>query len=163
MERLAATALAVLAVGASSASGATPAVPAFEQQQIKALLTQVGFADLAFAPTRLPPHFGFESYSVGGSPAGLNVTFLDQRFAATPAQAHAHEFSLDVGYLAHGTSCNAGAKTTARIVGVTVYSNAARAWRCFATGHGRIARAVVSGNATRAALAAVVASVRKLP
>jgi hypothetical protein len=152
-------ALVLLVLAASgSALAAVPAVPRSDQRQLKALLVQVGAPDLALVPTRLPAHFAFESYSVTGSPLGLDVSLADQRFLKTPTQARLYEISFDTSY-SRG-SCSSRSRKTLRVGGRTVYSDGTTVWQCVRTSRGRLVRTSAHGRLGATALAALVVSAR---
>jgi hypothetical protein len=153
---LAAT-LFVLVTG-SPVLAATPAVPRSDQQQMRTLLVQVGAPDLALVPTSLPAHFAFESYSVTGTPPGLDVSFADRRFLDTPTHARLHEISFDTDYLKG--SCPTRSRKTFQVGRTTVYTTGTTVWRCRATTRGRFVRTSARGHLAPAALAILVASAR---
>jgi len=154
------TLASVLLVLAASgpALAATPPVPRGVQLQLKALLVQVGAPDLALVPTSLPAHFAFESYSVSGSPLGLDVSLIDQRFLTTRAQARLHEISFDTAYLEG--SCSSRSRKTLRVGSRTFYSDGTTVWRCLRTSRGRLVRTSAHGPLAATALAALVVSAR---
>src|SRR5207302_2783517 len=88
----------VALTAACPALAAAPVVPKSDQHTLKALLVQIGAPDLALLPTSLPAHIVFQSYSVTGSPFGLDVTFTDRRFLKTATEARTHEISVDNAY-----------------------------------------------------------------
>jgi hypothetical protein len=152
-------ALLVAAPGVSAL--ARPVTPKAAQQTIRFLLRQIGAPDVALVPTRVPPHFAFESYSVTGSPPGLDVTFADQRFLKSADQARQHEISFDTQYLGRTPrGCAAGSRTTLRVVGVAVYANRTTVWRCTTTARGHLVKVSASGPASHPALAVLVVSAR---
>jgi hypothetical protein len=149
----------LLALAASGpALAAAPVVPRMEQRMLKALLVRIGAPDLALVPTSLPARFAFESYSVEGGPLGLDVSFTDQRFLKTPAQARVHEISFDTAYFKG--SCSSRSRTTLRLGGTRVYSDGTTVWRCVRTVRGRLVRTSAHGRLAVAALAALVVSAR---
>jgi hypothetical protein len=153
----------VLLVLAASgpALAAAPVVPRSDQRQLKALLLQIGARDLALVPTSLPAHFAFESYSVTGSPPGLDVSLTDQRFLKTPTQARVHEISFDTAYSKGALrSCSSKSQRTLRVGGRTVYSDGTTVWRCLPTPRGRLVKTSAHGRLAATALAALVASAR---
>jgi hypothetical protein len=145
-------------VTSSPVLAATPAVPRSDQQQLRVLLVQVGASDLALVPTSLPAHFAFESYSVTGTPPGLDVSFADRRFLDTPTRARAHEISFDTDYFKG--SCPARSRKTFQVGGTTVYADGTSVWRCLRAARGRVVRTTAHGHLTPAALAILVASAR---
>ena len=153
------TAAFLVAVGPALA--AISPVPRTQQQELKALLTQIGAPDLALVPTVAPAHFGYESYSVSGSPPGLDVSLTDKRFRKTQAEALAHEISFDSAYL-KGTvrSCSNGARETVKVGRKLLYSNGGSVWRCFRTARGRVVITAAHGHLSLPGLAALVASAR---
>jgi hypothetical protein len=150
----------VLLVLAASgpALAAAPAVPRSDQRTLKALLVQVGAPDLALVPTSLPAHFAFESYSVTGSPLGLDVSLTDQRFLKTPTQARVYEISFDTAFFKG--SCSSGSRKTLRVGSSRVYSDGTTVWRCLRTSRGRLVRTSAHGRLAATALAALVVSAR---
>jgi hypothetical protein len=154
-------ALLVLVLAASgSAFAAAPAVPRRDQQQLKALLVQVGAPDLALVPTALPAHFAFESYSVEASPPGFDISLTDKRFLKTPTQARAHEISLDTAYF--NGRCSSRSRRTLPAGSSTVFSDGKTVWRCLRTPRGRLVRLSAHGRLAATALAALIASVRRV-
>jgi hypothetical protein len=144
-----------------SALASAPTVPRAAQSQLKALLVQIGAPDLALVPTRLPAHFAFESFSVTGSPPGLDVSLLDQRFLKTQAQARQHEISFDTAYFKGALrSCSSSSRKTFRVDSSTVYSDGKTVWRCLRTTSGRVVRTSANGRLAQTALATLVASVQ---
>ena len=125
---------------------------------LKALLVQVGAPDLALVPTSLPTHFAFESYSVTGSPLGLDVSLADQRFLKTPTQARVHEISFDTAYFKG--SCSSRSRKTFRVGSSTVYSDGQTLWRCLRTSRGRLVKTSAHGRLAATELAALVVSAR---
>jgi hypothetical protein len=143
------------------ALAAAPAVPKPEQRQLKAFLAQLGAPDLALVPTSLPAHYAFESFSVTGSPLGLDVSMTDQRFVQTPTQARVHEISFDTTYFKGlPARCSSGSRRTVEVGGRSVYSTGQSVWRCLRSSHGRVVRASAHGRLAVAALAALVVSAR---
>jgi len=156
---LAAFAVALAAAGAALA--ADPAVPLGEQRQLGALLTQIGAPDLAFVPTRLPPHFAFASFSVTGTPRGLDVSFADQRYAGNPTKARVHEISFDTAFFERTiATCSRRARRTLHVSGGAVFSDGSRVWRCVRARDGRVIVASAHGLMPVGALAGLVASAR---
>src|SRR4051794_5794708 len=152
-------ALVLLAfVTCRTAQAAAPVVPNDVQRQLKVLLAQLGAADLALVPTRLPSHYAFESYSVTGSPLGLDVSMLDRRLLKTPARARVSEVSFDTAYMKG--PCSAKSRKTLRVGSSRVYSDGTTVWRCSRTPRGRLVRTSAHGRVAPAALAALVASAR---
>jgi hypothetical protein len=125
---------------------------------MKSILGQIGASDLAVLPTRVPPHYAFESYSVTGSPPGINVSLTDLRHVASPAESIRYEISYDTEY--HAGRCAAGSRKTLRIGEVPVYSDDTTVWRCVKGKRGRLVKASAHGRLGRNALAALVASAR---
>ena len=157
---LASVALAALC-GAASALAASPTTPRADQLAIKSLLGRIGAPDLALVPTRLPAHFAFESFSVTGSPVGLEISLADQRFLKTPAEARLHEITLGTAYLKGGLArCGSSARKTLRAGSMTVYSDGTSVWRCLRGSRGRIVKASARGRLADTALATLVASAR---
>ena len=157
---LAGVALVALA-GAASALAAGPATPRADQLAIKSLLGRIGAPDLALVPTRLPAHFAFESFSVRGSPVGLEISLADQRFLRTPTEARLHEINLATAYFDGGLArCSSSSRKTLRIRSMTVYSDKRSVWRCLRTSRGRIVKASAHGPLANTALATLVASER---
>lgn len=155
--------LSALSVFAASGSAlaAAPVVPRTEQRQLKALLVQIGAPDLALVPTSLPAHFAFESYSVTGSPPGLDVSLADQRFLKTRTQASQHVISFDSEYFKGALgSCSSRSRKTLRVDSGTVYSDGTTVWRCLRTSRGRVVRTSANGRLAESALATFVASAR---
>jgi hypothetical protein len=152
--------LVVLVVLALSgpALAAAPAVPRSHQRMLKALLVRIGAPDLALVPTSLPPHYAFESYSVTGSPAGLDVSLTDQRFLKNREQARLHEISFDTAYFRG--SCSSRSRTTLRVGGSRIYSDGTTVWRCLRASRDRLVRTSAHGPLAAAALAALVVSAR---
>jgi hypothetical protein len=158
MRHTLATVVLALSVAAHSAS---PAVPRSEQQQLKAFLTQLGASDLAFVPTRLPPHFVFESFSVTGAPKGLDVSLTDQRYVGNPAKARIHEISFDTAYLEQQiATCSRKARRTLHVAGRPVYSDGSTVWRCLRAKDGRTVIVSAHGFLPADALAVLVTSAR---
>ncbi len=164
-------AIAVLAVAAASlgaavalsAAPASPVVPKGAELELKALLLQIGAPALGVVPTRLPAHYAFESYTVTGTPPGIDVSFTDQRFLKTDAIARAHEISFDTSYHRGApATCGAKSRKTLRVTGVPVYSGQGTVWRCVSAAHGRVVQLTASGHAPAAALALLVASARSM-
>ena len=150
----------VLAAG-GSALAAAPVVPRTHQRELKALLVQIGAPDLALVPTSLPPHFAFESYSVTGTPPGLDVSLVDQRFVKTPKQATLHAISFDSAYFRGALgSCSSRSRKTLRVHSGTVYSDGTTVWQCLRTSGGRVVRTSANGRLAESALATFVASAR---
>ena len=146
--------LLLLLSGAALAAG--PAVPKSEQSQMKAVLVQIGAADLALVPTSLPPHFAFESFSVTGSPLGIDVSLTDQRYLKTPTVARLHEISFDAAYF-KGT-CSAKSRQTLRVESQAVYTDGQNVWRCLRTSKGHLVRMSAHGRLDDKELAVLVAS-----
>jgi hypothetical protein len=134
-------------------------VPAGEQAQLAALLSQLGATELALVPTRLPSHYAFESFSVTGTPPGLDVSLVDQRYLADPTQARVREISFDTAYYNRppGT-CGRRANRALRLGHTTVYSDGSVVWRCLSTPRGRVVTVSAHGRLAPAALAALIAS-----
>ena len=142
-----------------SALAAAPAVPRTAQHELKALLVQIGAPDLALVPTRLPAHFAFESFSVTGSPPGLDVSLADQRFLKTREQARQHEISFDTAYFKGALRrCSSSSRKTFRVGSSTVYSDGKTVWRCVRTTSGRAVKTSANGPLAVTALATLVAS-----
>jgi hypothetical protein len=158
--RLLVTAAAALAV-VGSAVAAGPAVPAGEQAQLAALLGQLGATELALVPTRLPSHYAFESFSVTGTPAGLDVSLIDQRYLADPTAARVREISFDTAYY-NGPlgTCGRRASRAFRLGRTTVYSDGSAVWRCLSTPRRRAVIVSAHGRLAPGALAALIASAR---
>jgi hypothetical protein len=154
---LVSAAAALAAVGSAVAAG--PAVPPGEQQQLAALLSQLGAAELALVPTRLPSHYAFESFSVTGTPAGLDVSLIDQRLLANPTEARVREISFDTAYYTRplGT-CGRRAHRRFRLGHTTVYSDGGAVWRCLSTPRRRAVIVSAHGHLAPATLAALIAS-----
>jgi hypothetical protein len=152
-----ATALLALVVG-GSAQAARPVIGANERGELTALLTQIGASDLLVLPAKLPAHFAFESFSVTGTPLGLDISFVDQRFLKTRELARRHEISYDTAYLKG--ACPRRSDTTLRVAGTKVYSVGGVVWRCVKSPRGRMVKVSAHGHLGRAQLAALVASVR---
>jgi hypothetical protein len=159
MRRLQLIALVAFAGAMCGTAEATPTPPGV-QAEAKALLGQMGALDLALVPTRVPPHYAFESYSITGDPPGLNVSFADQRLIASSTKTHEHEISFDTSYLARGRACSAQAKRNLRVAGTTIYVAGTTVWRCVKAQRGRVVKEAASGRASTGALALVVASAR---
>jgi hypothetical protein len=152
-------AVAICALAANGpAFAATPIVPQSQLVQLRSLLASVGAADLVVLPTRAPAHYKFESYSVTGSPAGLDLSLADQRHVATPTQTMRYEISYDTAYVAG--RCSARSKNTVRVGGTPVYSDGRTVWRCVRGSRGRLVKASAHGPARQQALATLVASAR---
>jgi hypothetical protein len=152
-------ALATLALATCGAArAAAPVVPTDVQRQLKVFLAQLGAADLAFVPTRLPSHYAFESYSVTGSPVGLDVSLLDQRLLRTPARARVSEVSFDTAYVKG--RCSSKSRKILRVGSSRVYSDGTTVWQCSRTPRGRLVRTSAHGRLAPAALAALVVSAR---
>jgi len=141
-----------------SALAAKPAIPKSEQSQMKAVLRQIGAGDLALVPTSLPPHFAFESFSITGSPLGIDVSLTDQRFLKTPTAARVHEISFDAAYF-KGT-CSRNSRQTLRVASEAVYTDGKTVWRCVRTSKGHLVRMSAHGLLANTALAVLVASAR---
>jgi hypothetical protein len=118
-----------------------PVTPVGVQQQLSMLLAQFGARDLALTPTRLPVHYQYESFSISGSPAGIDLTYVDQRFLKDATIAHQHEIGFDSGYLGGPSRCASGSRTSFRENGTVIYAGAPggvkSVWRCVAGSHGR--------------------------
>jgi hypothetical protein len=156
---LATVALALAAAGAATA--APPAVPRSEQQQLKALLTQLGAPDLAVVPTRLPTHFAFESFSVTGTPTGLDISLTDQRYVGNPTKTRIHEISFDTAYFEQKiAACARKARRTLYVAGSAVYSDGSTVWRCLRARDGRVVTASAHGLVPTNLLAELVAAAR---
>jgi hypothetical protein len=152
--------LLLLATTSAAGAAAKPAVPRFQQLELKAILSQIGAPDLAVVPTALPPHFGFESFSVTGTPPGLDVSLTDQRFIKTPKQAIQHEVLYDSAYLKGAAdSCSSRSRKTLQVNGSTVYSDGKTVWRCLRSSRGRLVKTSAHGHLGESALASLVASV----
>lgn len=159
--RRALAAFAVALAAAGGALAADPAVPLGEQRQLRALLTQIGAPDLAFVPTQVPPHFAFASFSVTGTPRGLDVSFADRRYAGNPTKARVQEISFDTAYFEPTiASCSRRARRTLHISGRAVFSDGSRVWRCVRVREGRVIVASAHGLMSVGALAVLVASAR---
>ena len=159
MRRLLAGAALLAVASAAPALAAGPATPRADQLAIKTLLGQIGASDLALVPTRLPAHFAFESFSVTGSPLGLDIALADQRFVKTSAEARAHEISFDAAYFKGDPArCSSNSRKTLRVGSNTVYSNGTSVWRCLRTSRGRLVKASARGGLTETSLAALVVS-----
>ena len=151
----------VVLAASGSALAAAPVVPRTHQHELKALLVQIGAPDLALVPTSLPAHFAFESYSVTGSPPGLDVALVDQRFLKTPRLATLHAINYDNAYFEGGLgSCSSGSRKTLRVDSGMVYSDGTTVWRCLRTSRGRVVRTSANGRLAESALAKFVASAR---
>jgi hypothetical protein len=154
--------LTVVAVaGALSAAAGASVTPKAVQVQAKTFLVQIGAAGLGFAPTRLPPHYAYESFSVTGSPAGLDLSFADQRLISNPTKMREHEISFDTSYVPNrARTCPAEARNTLQSGGTTLYFDKASVWRCVSTAHGHMVKESVNGSGIvpRASLAVLVAS-----
>ncbi len=131
-------------------------MPASEQRQIKAVLARIGAGDLALVPTTLPKHYAFESFSVTGSPLGVDVSLTDQRFLKNPTIARLHEISFDAAYF-KGT-CSAKSRQTLRVASRAVYTDGTSVWRCTRTPKGHLVRMSAHGRLADTALALLVAS-----
>ncbi len=126
---------------------------------MKSLLSQIGARDLAIVPTRLPAHFAFESFSVTGSPTGLDVSLTDRRLRDDATKARTYEISFDDTYFARPLrACASKASRTLRVYGTRVFSDGSSVWRCIRTPRGRIARISAHGRLPDKALAVLVAS-----
>jgi hypothetical protein len=145
-------------VASAPALAAAPAVPRHYQLQLKALLVQTGAPGLALVPTSLPAHYAFESFSVTGSPFGLDVSLTDQRFLKTRAQARLHEISFDTEYLKG--SCASRSRKTLRVGGGRIYSDGTTVWRCLRTSRGRLVKASAHGPLAATQLAVLIVSAR---
>ena len=156
--------VAVLAGGFVLAVPAAAAVtPKAIAAQAKSLLTQICAPELALSPTRLPAHYAYESFSVTGTPAGLDLSYADQRFTANPTILRVHEISFDTSYLPkHATTCARPGTSTLRVSGMTIYYDKSLVWRCTRTPHGRLVEESANGRLPRAALASLVASAAPL-
>jgi len=152
---LVAVVVAALGAGGAAAGSVTP--PSL-RAQAQATLSLIHASDLAVFPTRLPAHYAFDSYSVSGSPASLNVTFADKRFEATSAQLGRHAVSYDVSYF-RGKRCSDGASHSLRLDGVTLYEDANLVWRCVPAGRHVLVESA-HGRASKSSLAVIVASAR---
>jgi hypothetical protein len=154
-----------LATGhAVSAAKRAPATPQADQLAIRGLLVQLGAADVGVVPTLAPAHFQFMSYSVSGSPPGLNVSFADARYSTTAASARAHAISYESTYFTGGpTRCGASSDETLRVHGEPVYVSSQSVWRCLTGPHGRVLKLSASGAATANQLAALLVSARRIP
>ena len=151
----------VLAASGSALAAAAPLVPTTPQRELKALLVQIGAPDLALVPTSRPAHFAYESYSVTGSPPGLNVSLIDQRFVKAPQLAVLHAINYDSAYFKGGLgNCSSGSRKTFHVGGGAVYSDGTTVWRCVLTSRGRVVRTSADGRLAESALATFVASVR---
>jgi hypothetical protein len=148
----------------ASAQAAVPVVPRYVQLQARNLLGQMGASGLALVPTSVPRHFAFESYSVTSSPPGLEVTFVDQRFLKTQAEARRHEIGFETAYFKGALrSCSSGSRRSVRLGRTTVYSDGTTVWRCARTASGRVVRTSASGRLAESALAAFVVSAAAVP
>jgi len=137
-------------------------VPAAAEAQAKGFLGQIGAPALGLLPVHLPSHYAYESFSVTGSPASLDVSFADGRFIATPSETRLHEISFDTSY-AHGsaTSCSKGSRATVRVSGVLLYSRSGEVWRCIVAARGgAVIKVSASGRIPAATLALLLVSVR---
>ena len=141
-----------------SALAAAPVVPSRDQSQLKALLAQIGAPDLALVPTAAPAHYAFESYSVSGSPVGLDVSLIDQRLLKNQNKARQYEISFDTTYLRG--RCASRSRTTLRIGGTRVYSDGTTVWRCVRTSRRRLVKTSANGRLAVAKLAVLVVSAR---
>jgi hypothetical protein len=152
----------VCALAASApALAAGPAVPRPEQRQLKAFLVRLGAPDLALVPTSLPAHYAFESFSVTGSPVGLDVSVADQRFIKTPTEARAHEISFDTRYFKGVPArCSSGSRRTVEVGGRSVYCSGQSVWWCLRSSRGHVVRTSAHGRLAVTALAAFVVSAR---
>jgi len=153
-----AIAVAALAGSAPSLAGAA-GTPKGTELEAKAFLVQAGAPALAFFPTRAPSHYAFESYSVTGSPPGLDLAFSDTRFSANPTEMREHEISFDASFVTK-RSCADEATKRLHVGGTTVYTQAHLVWRCVAIRGGRLVRESASGPAPAATLAVLVAYAR---
>jgi len=154
-----------LALAASDcALAAAPPVPRTQQRELKALLAQIGAPDLALVPTSAPAHFGFESYSVSGSPPGLDVSLTDTRFRKTEAQTLQHEISFDSAYFTRPLRlCASGSRETLKVGGHVLYSDGGSVWRCLRSARGRVVITAAHGHLGLPALGALVVSARPVP
>jgi hypothetical protein len=151
--------LPLCAVATALAAG--PPVPRSEQLQMKSLLGQIGARDLAIVPTRLPAHFGFESFSVTASPIGLDVSLTDRRLRGDVTKARTYEISFDDAYFTEPLkACASKASRTLRVNGTRVFSDGSSVWRCIRTPRGRLARISAHGRLPAKGLAVLVASAR---
>ena len=156
-------ALVVALAATGSAQAAAPVVPTTHQRELKALLVQIGAPDLALVPTSVPAHFAYESYSVTGSPPGLDVSLVDQRYVRNPKQAPLHAISFDSAYFKGALgSCSSRSRKTLRVGSATVYSDGTTVWRCLRTSRGRVVRTSANGRLAQSALAAFVMSARRV-
>jgi hypothetical protein len=109
-------------------------------------------------PTSLPPHFAFQSFSITGSPVGLDVSITDKRLLKDPNKALAYEVSFDTHYL-KGT-CSSRSRGTLSVGGRTVYTDGATVWQCVRSARGRQVLTSAHGRLAAAALGALVVSAR---
>jgi hypothetical protein len=148
---------AVLAAG-SCALAAASVTPQAVRSQAQAILGSIHAPDLAVFPTRVPARYIYDSYSVTGSPASLNITFADKRFESSSAQLAEHALSFDVSYF-RGKRCQEGASNSFRVGGVKLYEDAKLVWRCVRMAHHLVVESA-HGRAPRVSLALVVAYAR---
>lgn len=160
--RVRALASAAVAAGFLGQAAGAAIVPAAAATQAKAFLGQLGALGLAFAPARLPAHYAYESFSVTGSPPGLDVSFADGRFIANPTVMRVHEISFDTSFLGRAASCGSGSRGTLQVSGVRVYSRAEEVWRCLVSSRGKKIRLSASGRLPAASLALLIVSARPL-
>lgn len=156
-------ALAAAAGLGASAAAPKQLIPPAVQFEVRAVLGQLGAKRLEVAPTRLPAHYAFESYSVTGQPPGLDVSFADQRHIKDPNKTHALEISFDSSFLkgALGT-CGAKSRRTLRVGGTEIFVSGSTVWRCLASGKGAPVRVAATGKLGPQALALLVAYARPL-
>jgi hypothetical protein len=154
-------AIAVVAfAGSLSTLAAAAGTPKGTELEAKAFLVQAGAPGLGFFPTRAPLHYVFESYSVTGSPPGLDLAFSDTRFIANPTEMREHEITFDTSFL-NKRSCVDGATKHLHVGGTTIYDAGHLVWRCVTIAGGRLVRESASGPASAATLAVLVAYARR--
>jgi hypothetical protein len=151
---------AATALGAGAA-GTKQIIPTEVQFEAHTLLTQLAAKELDVIPTRLPPHYAFESYSVTGQPLGLDVSFADQRQIKDPNKTHELEISFDSSYLKGALgACGAKARRTIRVGGTGVFVSGTTVWRCLPAGKDRSVRVAATGKLAPGSLAVLVAYAR---
>ena len=108
-------------------------------QQLKAILTRYGYAELAFAPTRAPAHY--VCCGGGGGYKSMGLILTDGRFRGSLEEMGTHSLTFE-SKLWEGTAsdCDAGGTDTVRVDGVDVHLDGTTAWRCVVLPSGRVAR-----------------------
>lgn len=147
---------ALCTCAAAQASVTPPAA----QAEAKVYLGAISALDLELAPTRLPAHYAYESFSVSTDPAAFDLSFADQRFISNANLARAHQISFDVMYARDTRACTEGARKTMRVAGATVYVESATVWRCVRSVRGNVLKESAHGSISVVALARLVASTR---